>query len=560
MPSTPYSSVSPSQPLTLSKFQTLTKLLASIRQPQDVTPDLLEELNIDLTPGVSFTDLLPDQIPFDTSKPFIPNDRNSPAERMSQIILELGYDNDRAFKALFRSGKPGDSERVKLTYSRRFWIGVEHMSQYWDTSLDDYYEVPERPPGTIPGTDLRPTSMTDERVGGDDLMLTASNGDPDFGRVEEKKEGLPPLKRVYKGRRTSTGREMPDDFRDEMLKGFVEPAAWAYGCQVVKPPMQPRLAIGTMLFPVKHNLVVGRSPKERAAARKGLLEGPAMAILGRNTLGNWIDAPWPELEGNKAEIYDLLREVGAMLGLAQERARDGKKEVKPGAGEWWTTKPRWGGGSGGPMGWEDELQKEYYLEAGKVKCEKARKRPLTEEEGDKILVDPMEEGLQEEKAPIPVDFKKKSGREARKGATAKPGGKLRRWSMMADRWKLIQPGSSLWDDQRIYMRIGKEQAQPGVSPTETFDNIFLVSSMNHHISVLRMRVSDRYLAWLQGESGEEEPALCRESLQSQEKSGRLQLWRTKWYDMFNPEERLEAQRGVWQVMGWLTKHEGQEEK
>jgi hypothetical protein len=113
---------------------------------------LLEELNIHLTPGISFTDLLPDQVPFDTSKPSIPNDRNNPAERMSQVILELGYDNDRALKALFRSGRTDSSEKVKLTYTRRFWIGIEHMSQYWDTSLDDYYEVPEQPLGMIPRT------------------------------------------------------------------------------------------------------------------------------------------------------------------------------------------------------------------------------------------------------------------------------------------------------------------------------------------------------------------------------------------------------------------------
>jgi hypothetical protein len=402
--------------------------------------------------------------------------------------------------------------------------------------------------------------MTDECVEGDNSMLTADYRDPDFGKVEENKEDFPPSKRVYKGRRTGTGQEMPEDFRDEMLRGFVEPAAWAYGCQVVKPLTQPRLAIGTMLVPVKHNLVVGRSPKERAAARRGLLEGPVLAVLGRNTLGYWIDAPLPELEGSKAEVYDLLREVGAMLKLAQERAREGKKEVKSGAGKWWTTKPRWGGGSGGPMGWEDELQKEYYLEGGRVKCEKARKKPLTEAEVDKILTEPMEEGLREEKAPIPMDFKKKPGREARKGAAVKPGGSLKRWNMMADKWKSIQTGSSLWDDQRIYMRIGKERPQPGVSPTETFDNIFLVSSVNHHISVLRMRVSDLYLVWLQSANGEEMPALSMESLQPQETSGRLQLWRTKWYDVFNPEERLEAQRGLWQVIGWLTKHEGQEEE
>jgi len=383
------------------------------------------------------------------------------------------------------------------------------------------------------------------------------------GEDEEEKETAdmsPKMKRVYKGRRTGTGRLMQEEYRDEMLKGFIESAAWAWGCQVVKPMLHPRLAIGTILVPMKQSFVVGRSPKERAAARRGVLEGPVLGILGRGIMGYWIDGPWPELDRNKAETYDLLREVGAMLELAQERAREGKKEKRPGAGKWWTTKQRWGGGPGGPMGYEDELQKEYYLEGGQVKqWEKTKKRPLSEAEVDKILAEPMDEGPHEEKVAVPVHARKKSGRDSKKGVAAKPGGNLRRWNLMADRWKLIQPGSSLWDDQRVYMRIGKEQPQFGEYSTETFDNIFLVSSMNHHISLLRMRVSHRYLAWLQSGSGLDDSFSPEKSLEPPGNACVLQLWRTKWYDLFDPEERVEAQKGVFQVMGWLMKQEGVEE-
>src|SRR5205085_7750470 len=64
------------------------------------------------------------------------------------------------------------------------------------------------------------------------------------------------------------------------------------------------------------------------AARRGVLEGPVLGILGRGVMGQWSDGPGPELEGECAEAYDLLREVGAMLELAQERAREGKKEQR----------------------------------------------------------------------------------------------------------------------------------------------------------------------------------------------------------------------------------------
>ena len=558
-----------------STWQKLCKLLASIRQPQDVTTDLLDHLNIHLTPNTSFADLLPDPSPFDAFKEVNGTDRSDERDRMSCMSIELGHPNHKAFKSLLRLAD--DHEKVTLTYARRFWSGLEHMSQYWDTSLDEYYEVPDVPDveseasATIPGTDIRPPAGSDDSPMNYDFLSQrgyrqinlSPHDDSDEQMEEAKEEPQPKMKRVYKGRRTGTGRLMQEDFRDEMLKGFVESVAWTYGCQVVKPMMYPRLAVGPMQIPTKQNFVVGRSPKERAAARRGVLEGPILGVLGRGMIGYWIDGPWPELEGKKAETYDLLREVGAMLELAQERAREGKKETKPGAGKWWTTNRRWGGGPGGPMGYEDDLQKEYYIEDGEVKCVKAKKRPLSEAEVDKILAEPTEEGPQEgpqeEKVSVPVHGRKKSGRESRKGLAAKAGGTLKRWNMMADRWKLIQPGSSLWDDQRVYMRIGKEQPQAGMSQTETFDNIFLVSSMNHHISILRMRVSDRYLAWLQGGGGGE-GIVSEEGLQAHAKSGVLEMWRSKWYDLFIPEERVEAQKGFWCVMSWLTKHENRGEE
>lgn len=565
LPNTPYTPPSPAQALQPSTRQTLLKLLASIRQPRDITHKLLELLSIQLIPNTALADLLPDPSPFDAFNLANSPERGSPAERMSQMVRELGYSNDQAFKTLLRLAD--GPEKVTLSYARRFFSGLEHLSQFWDTSLDQFYEVPDLEPrasATIPGTDIRPSSVSADSPAPHDWMAAGGNyrhtnfgADHSDGMDEEMEDMPPKMKPVYKGRRTGTGREMQEEFRDEMLKGFIESAAWAWGCQVVKPMIQPRLAMGTMLIPVRQNLVVGRSPKERTAARRGVLEGPVLAALGRGTMGYWIDGPWPELEGATAEVYDLLREVGAMLELAQERAREGKEEIRPGAGKWWTSKPRWGGGTGGPMGWEDELQKEYYIEDGKVKCDKAKKRPLSEAEVDKILAEPMEEGLQEEKAPIP---RRKSGRDSKKGVAAKPGGNLKRWNMMADRWKLLQPGSRLWDDQRVYMKIGKEQPQTGMSPAETFDNVFLVSSMNHHVSILRMRVSDRYLAWLEGRNGGENTSISEESLQVQETAGVLQLWRTKWYDLFSPEERLEAQRGVWHVMGWLMKQEEGKEK
>jgi hypothetical protein len=72
-----------------------------------------------------------------------------------------------------------------------------------------------------------------------------------------------------------------------------------------------------------------------------------------------------------------------------------------------------------------------------------------------------------------------------------------------------------------------------------------VSSLNHHISILKLTVHKAYLKYLS--SGALPPA----TLDSKWCSPMVQ--RSQWYDLFSTEERLEAMRGIWGVMGYLAR-------
>lgn len=76
--------------------------------------------------------------------------------------------------------------------------------------------------------------------------------------------------------------------------------------------------------------------------------------------------------------------------------------------------------------------------------------------------------------------------------------------------------------------------------------IFMVSSLNHHISVLKLRVHPLYLRYLtEGilpESTPSDPTWCSP-----------QLHRTRWYDLFSIEDRTEAMRGLWGIMAYLMR-------
>lgn len=207
---------------------------------------------------------------------------------------------------------------------------------------------------------------------------------------------------------------MPEDAREETVRAFVEMAAWPFGCQVSVPTISPRLAVKTLLFPVRMTFEAGRSPKDRSLARSGVLEGPV--FVGQCRPETAFRAHDENPGSGIGEISDLFREVGAMLLAAQERAREGATEVRPGEGKWWTTAPRWGGATNdGPEGEHNtDSDQDSSGSHGKEKPHKRSK----------------------------YDHPFLAMRRPRRISNA-------------ERWKLVQPGPSLWERRMRYMQIGK---------------------------------------------------------------------------------------------------------
>ena len=74
----------------------------------------------------------------------------------------------------------------------------------------------------------------------------------------------------------------------------------------------------------------------------------------------------------------------------------------------------------------------------------------------------------------------------------------------------------------------------------SFLQIYMISSINHHVSILHLRVHRRYLdIFTHGDSTfpptEGEPWHV------------LKLQRTRWFDLFDAKDRIEALKGVWQL-------------
>jgi hypothetical protein len=580
-----YTPQNPSSQLTSPSSRDLFQILCSIRKPQDITPQYLKALNLGVIPNATFQDLCSHA----TNLHHHVAEHMPHQDRLHQTIHELRTNHSDAFREVVRLPPLPDHPRPRLSRTRNFWIGLERMSLYWDCSMDKFYEVIE----TIHEDDEEVSSSSSSSSDSDTIIsstehhpIPAKPPSPSSLNMAQKTR----TKQVYKGRRTSTGSAMPPDIRDETVCGLLEAVVWAFNCQVRPPNLPPRLSVRNLLFPVRQSLVVGRVPRERELARRAVLEGPVMAACCRvETNFHRDDGKEDEKAGDGNDMIDraederkgaldLAREVGVMLLLAQERAREGKEPAKPGEGKWWTVTPRWGGGPGGLM--EGELLPERSLDEEK---KTSTLPPLTAEaiqepstNPTKPATTPLQQHL-EHPSPRPKrkanadnptappasnsssSSNNNNSKPHKKGSTNKP--------TQAEKWKTLRPGPTIWDRKMRYMRIGKPTPPnpPSTAAADAdtdADSIITLTSINHHVALLGMRVSDRYLAWLAGEELEPELESHRSAHAQAEAQPRTQagveglvLQRTRWFNLFDEADRVEFVEGLWGVMAWLMRDE-----
>ncbi|KAF2799460.1 hypothetical protein K505DRAFT_404623 [Melanomma pulvis-pyrius CBS 109.77] len=555
-----------------------------LKKPSDVSVDTLALLNITFEPQCDFETLLsslsndaqshlppkswletPDQRGPETSSTSEPsvsllsNGKRVPDRNEFHVrAKELYFKNEAAFSTLTRKADAGQAP-LRLAHFRKFWEGLDNMAYYWDTSLDEY--IPPKPEHVDGSDDKTPSPLSaianaksqendaeaeivskleatsgftspnveeprkkakTEAVSNDTIALpmnslgfggsgsvptrpafissstdlparTAPPKVPWAMNMEHRSQKPVDLsKGSYRGYRIGNGAEMPDQYRLECVRGFLEPIAWAFGVTFVPHRRPPVLLLEHMRFPVRMNSVAWRGPADRMRARQGWMEGPVLGIQCR------ADTNFGSTGNLEAEsILDAVRELGGMLLLAQERAREGKTERRSGEGKWWTTQHRWGGGPGGEVG-EATGASDAPSQDAMVKAEEKPGRP-------------------------------------RLGSNLKD----RRRATPAEIWNVLRPGNPLWDPKIVYEAIGKDRSVE-------WDEVFMVSSLNHHISILKLRVHPLYVRYLtEGilpEGTPSDPDWCSPKLQ-----------RTRWFDLFNIEDRTESMRGIWGIMSYLMR-------
>ncbi|KAK0859566.1 hypothetical protein LTR91_020857 [Friedmanniomyces endolithicus] len=451
---------------------------------------------------------------------------------LDEVLAELQFDNDSAYRTLGRKFKYGAQSR-RLVHMYKFFDGLESMSRYWDSSVDDYFEISVGLCGgkgvkrlrldqeaNMSVVDDSSTSTTDTKDTGKSPLLPTPAPSPDRDSPPPTNEQAPaetesgtqstdatsavapellPSTRPdtvspeprsqhrYRGRRLHTGREMPDQYRVDTVRAFVEASTMPFQCSVALPRVRPFVRIGTLTIPVGQTAAIYRHPSDKARARLGRLEGPMVAIqvCGETEFEDIVGEPLAA----KGRLHHM-RELSVLLQIAQERRRSGV-EINPGQGKWWTTRRRWGGGPG-------------------HEPENKNGSPTGEKSNAKAIRDAHAEQVK---------------------------------AAVYERWKSVKCGHGTWDPKTDYAAIGKDPSSP-------YDEVFMISSLNHHIFIVKLTVHEAYIDNLV--SG----APLFDSMTGAPGPAKPKLQRSQWFDLFDEQQRVEAFRGVWGVMAYLTRDSG----
>ncbi|RFU24579.1 hypothetical protein B7463_g11769, partial [Scytalidium lignicola] len=503
----------------------LVSFLQSIHRPPDVTLAHFEALGLHVIPDAPAENIIPDPsfLPpveewtsidpenIDTvnesTRRLLNNENLSPGVKtFIERQKELSIDNSAAFRTVRRLPPPVGEKQARLGNAYEFFKNLEYFSGYWeDTSL------PPKPEPTAPSDDTTST--------------------------EEKEAEVPPHLQIHL--RTGIGPQMPTDYRQQLLTAFVKLVAYDFGCNVSIPRTEPRLHLTPAPSPNSRSTTrppsyftspaltfITRTPTDRTSARTGIIEGPVAVIAGRasTTFAKPTDS-----------YIDLAREVIALLLTAQQRAREGKQEARFGAGKWWTVKKRWGGGPGGSIGREADKVDELAdpTSSTPIVSVEYTSSPSTASSGSLAAITNAIGGI----------GGSTSSSSPSASAGAHPSKKPRKGTASGnmlhiyDNYRKMHPPSATWDRKARYSSIG---TQKGVG----YDDVFLVSSLNHHVSILRCRIPNALLDVFNGEGNQQAGERCW---------GKLCLWRSRWFDFFLIKDRVEAMQLIWGMMAYLMR-------
>ncbi|KAI5851375.1 hypothetical protein DFP73DRAFT_610487 [Morchella snyderi] len=453
--STPDASVTSFTPP--AEYKSFYSYIQKIKKATDVTTSHLDALGVSVEYDFPIEKMLPegDWFPAEDDKTF--------SERKKELLIA----NNDAFDVLSRKNKT-----IRLGHMYRFFQAMELLKPYYPTapvSSDVTSSQSDSEEKSEQGNGKR--KAEDEVEGCVEKKGRASEESAETdGSVsgEDKKDGKKPEKF-----------SMPEKFREELVKNFIEPGS-ANAARIKSAPRAPPIVcFQKSKFLVHLTNYIYLTPKLPAEARVGLVEGPVMGMQVRHETRF------------RSAAYEAARKKMKTTATATAPRRIDILEV-------------------GQLG-VDKMD---------IDDEKDKEKDDDDDDDDTVLADDVI-GIAREVA-----------------ATL---------SIAQDRRKGPRPGKEGKTEKKVrYRAIGKEEKYR--------DDIFIMTSLHHHVSISHVSISHPYLRYL--ETGRM-PDFKHEFFQTKEGKDwdKLKIQKTRFWDLLDPQERVEACYAFCGVQKWLSREE-----
>ena len=446
-------------PQDLSLFQhegpiNLQQLFATSNRLTTFAPFHIAVLNLDLSYDVALDRVVPERfLPLsglenESSQGIEPRNPHSVIYRFEiptadlrayrERLMELHHEKEDAYAVLRRRAPKPGREPAKVVHFRKFYSQLMHVGDYWDTSLD-HLSAPHQQPFSEPAKGHDAMDIDELRSKAHDLTADPQSQASQQAQSSDTPSPPPSPPRTYTGYRTSNGSSMPPTIRTALIIEFLTPILWVFKARFEPPRSQPFLSLQKSRIPVELAGLVYSAPQRRPQRGEPILEGPLLAVQCRSMTN---------FRSENAQVVDLLREVGAILLLAQLRAREGKEEPLPTKDQWYVKEPRFGGGSGEAI-------------------------------GTPLIGSDTESGNEEGSAKDSEEEPPAKKRAARARAV-REGKKARRRKALEKSW---EPPQKQWDDRVRYMRSGKEE--------DEWDDVSVLSCFGGFTTTNLVSINDR---------------------------------------------------------------------
>lgn len=416
---------------------------------------------------------------------------------------ELSIENEVAVEVLCRTRRD-----ISVGYMFRFFQAVEMVRVY--------YKLPTPIVGPLPedrtNVAILPSPSSSETL--PIINRKRPAGDEALG-IEKKGRGSPPSDTddecVSDDDDESTF-SMPERFREELIASFVEPICWGYGVKVFPPRAAPKLQVQKSKFSVNIANHVYLTPTAPAEARSGFLDGPVMGLQARHEYSfRALSDPYAAVQKRRKSL--LASAASKSTSAIDLDAIAAKAERRLAASE-------------------------AKLKAKRTSSSKTDRAAKKKKGTDEVLIedDKYDEGyLLTDEAGQPQDVV---------GVIREIVAML---SLAQMRAREASPGSPPTVERRIRLKaIGKAAGS-------YWDDIFMVTSIHHHISISCLRVSKPYLRFVRtGRLPRSNHPWIQPGAEG-EGWEKLRLEKTRYWSLLVPEERVQAAEALSAALNWCTR-------